>query len=62
MNHEEITYACPFCVVDPNDEEVEFEVFEDTEELVSLCVYYLSCCVLLVINLFLTLAYFNFII
>ena len=35
VNHEEITYACPFCVVDPNDEEVEFEVFEDTEELVS---------------------------
>ena len=51
MNHEEITYACPFCVVDPNDEEVEFEVFEDTEELVSLYVYYLSYCVLWVINL-----------
>ena len=35
VNHDEITYACPFCVVDPNDEEAEFEVFEDTEELVS---------------------------
>ena len=35
MNHEEITYACPFCVVDPNDEECEFEVFEGVEELVS---------------------------
>jgi hypothetical protein len=40
VNHDEITYACPFCVVDPNDEEVEFEVFEGVEELVSniLCV------------------------
>lgn len=44
MNHEEITYACPFCVVDPNDEEVEFEVFEDTEELVSLCVLFELLC------------------
>eukprot|EP00577_Skeletonema_sp_RCC1716_P003627 CAMPEP_0113417350 /NCGR_PEP_ID=MMETSP0013_2-20120614/25602_1 /TAXON_ID=2843 ORGANISM="Skeletonema costatum, Strain 1716" /NCGR_SAMPLE_ID=MMETSP0013_2 /ASSEMBLY_ACC=CAM_ASM_000158 /LENGTH=1594 /DNA_ID=CAMNT_0000304465 /DNA_START=260 /DNA_END=5040 /DNA_ORIENTATION=- /assembly_acc=CAM_ASM_000158 len=33
VNHEEITYACPFCVVDPNDEECEFEVFEGVEEL-----------------------------
>ena len=48
MNHEEITYACPFCVVDPNDEECEFEVFEGVEELVSLyslcCCCYLLCC------------------
>lgn len=35
VNHDEITYACPFCVVDPNDEEVDFQVFESTEELVS---------------------------
>lgn len=36
VNHDEITYACPFCVLDPNDEEVDFEVFESTEELVSM--------------------------
>ena len=35
VNHDEITYACPFCVEDPNDEEKEFEVFENTDELVS---------------------------
>jgi hypothetical protein len=33
VNHDEITYACPFCVEDPNDEEKEFEVFENTDEL-----------------------------
>lgn len=40
VNHDEITYACPFCVVDPNDAEEEFEVFESVEELVSV---YLVC-------------------
>jgi len=46
VNHDEITYACPFCVVDPNDEEVGFEVFESTEELVSYsCVFLLFCVV-----------------
>ena len=47
VNHEEITYACPFCVEDPNDEEVEVEVFESVEELVSLfwlCILYYSVC------------------
>ena len=48
MNHEEITYACPFCVVDPNDEECEFEVFEGVEELVSDFTFvirlYICCC------------------
>ena len=45
VNHDEITYACPFCVVDPNDKEVEFEVFESTEELVSLYIYiYMMLC------------------
>lgn len=38
VNHDEIKYACPFCVEDPNDEEVEFEVFENTDELVSLLI------------------------
>ncbi len=48
MNHDEITYACPFCVVDPNDEEVDFEVFESTEELVSYsCVFLLFCVVVI---------------
>ena len=53
MNHDEITYACPFCVVDPNDEEVGFEVFESTEELVSfsLCVcvcYFVSLLIIFI--------------
>ena len=43
VNHDEITYACPFCVVDLNDEEAEFEVFEDTEDLVSCSVFYILC-------------------
>lgn len=49
VNHEEITYACPFCVVDPKDEEVDFEVFESVEELVS---YIFMClCVLIIVCL-----------